>query len=125
MTTIFEGFEQFSDLSKQGLEPVKHFTGAYVDAFEKIARTNYAFAGDVVNFAVSQARLPLEVNEPKELFARQVEATKAFAELVTERANEYVALGNEFKDTTTTLINDDIVEPAKKAAEAATQAAAA
>lgn len=124
MTTFFEGFEKFSDLSKQGFEPMKHFTGAYVDAFEKIARKNYAFAGDVVEFAVTQARLPLEVSEPKELFERQVESTKAFAELMTERANEYVELGNEFKDTTTTLINDDIVEPAKKAAEAATQAAA-
>ncbi len=123
MTTFFDSFEKFGDLSKQGMEPMKHFTGAYVDAFEKLTRKNYAFAGDVVEFAVKQARLPLEVTEPKAFFEAQVEATKAFAELVTERANEYVELGNEFKDTTTTLINDDIVEPAKKAAEAVTQAA--
>ncbi|NIL94307.1 MAG: hypothetical protein GTO71_07670, partial [Woeseiaceae bacterium] len=70
-----------------------------VDTFEKLARKNYAVYGDVLDYAVSQARLPIEVTEPKELFERQAAAGKAFVELLTERANEYAELGKELKDT--------------------------
>ena len=124
MTAFFDSFDKFADLSKQGMEPVRNLTTAYVDAFEKIARKNYALAGDMVEFAVSQARLPLEIDEPKALMERQVEASKAFAELLTERAGEYVELGNELKDSTTTMLDKDFVEPVKKAAKAATKKAA-
>ena len=124
MTSFMDNFEKLNEFGKQGMEPVKHFTGAYVDAFEKITRKNYAFAGDIVDFAVQQARLPLEVSEPRELFERQIETTKAFAELVTTRSGEYVELGNDLKDATATLIDQDIVEPVKKATKAATEKAA-
>lgn len=124
MTTFVDNFEKFADLQKQGLEPIRHFSAFAVDAFEKIARQNYAFAGDILEFAVSQAKLPVEVAEPKELFEAQVAANKAFAELLTDRANQYVELGKSLKDTSTTLFEKDVVEPARKAAEAATKKAA-
>ena len=124
MTTFVENFEKFAELQKQGLEPVRDFTVFAVEAFEKVARKNYAFFGDVLEYTVAQARLPIDVSEPKELFERQVASGKAFAELLTTRANEYVELGKEFKETSSTLFEEEIVEPAKKAAEAATQKAA-
>jgi hypothetical protein len=124
MNSFVENFEKLADLQKQGLEPVRHFTEFAVDTFEKLARKNYAVCGDMVEFAVSQARLPIEVAEPKELFERQVAAGKAFAALLTDRANEYVELSNELKDTSTSLFEQDIVEPARKAAEAASEKAA-
>lgn len=124
MTSFTDNFEQFADLQKQGLEPVRNFTVFAVDAFEKLARQNYAFAGDVLEFAVAQAKLPVNVTEPKDLFERQVASSKAFAELLTDRANEYVELGKDLKETSATLFEKDIVEPAKKAAKAATQKAA-
>ena len=124
MTSFVENFEKISDLQKQGLEPIRNFTVFAVDAFEKLARQNYAFAGDILEFAVSQAKLPVNVAEPKELFEAQVASNKAFAELLTDRANQYVELGKSLKETSTTLFEKDIVEPAKKAAEAATKKAA-
>ena len=124
MTTFFDSFEKFADLSRQGVEPVRHLSNAYVDAFEKITRKQYAFAGDMVEFAVSQARLPLEVSEPREFFERQIEATKAFAELCTARANEYVELGNELRENTASLIDKDFIEPVTEAAKAAAEQAA-
>ena len=124
MTSFVENFEKFSELQKQGLEPVRDFTVFAVEAFEKIARQNYALAGDVLDFAVSQAKLPVDIAEPKELFERQVASNKAFAELLTDRANEYVELGKNLKDQSTTLFEQDVVEPVKKAAKAATQKAA-
>ena len=124
MTSFVENFEKFSDLQKQGLEPIRDFTVFAVDAFEKMVRKNYALAGDVLEFGIAQAKLPVDVAEPKELFERQVASSKAFAELLTNRANEYVQHGKEFKDTSASLFENDIVEPAKKAAKAATRKAA-
>ena len=124
MTTFVENLEKLTDLQKQGLEPVRNYTVFAVDAFEKLVRKNYEFCGDVLEYAVAQAKLPIDVSEPKELFERQIASGKAFAELLTDRANEYVELGKEIKETSTSLFEEDIVEPAKKAARAATQKAA-
>ena len=57
MTSFTENFEKLSDLQKQGLEPVRNLTSFAVEAFEKLTRQNYAFYGDVMEFAISQARL--------------------------------------------------------------------
>jgi len=124
MTTFAENFEKLSALQKEGLEPIRHFTSVAVDAFEKIARKNYAFYGDVLEYTVAQAKLPLDVSEPKELYERQVADSKAFAELVTQRANEYVELGKSFQATASDVINEDFVKPVEEAAKSATQKAA-
>ena len=124
MTTFAENFEKITELQKQGLEPVRNFAEFAVDAIEKVARKNYAFYGDVLEYYVAQAKLPVDVSEPKELFEAQVSSTRAFAELVTDRVNEYVELGKSFNETSSSLFEKDVVEPAKKAAKAATQKAA-
>lgn len=124
MTSFVENFEKMTEMQKQGLEPMRNLTTFAVEAFEKLARQNYAFCGDVLEFAVAQAKLPVDVAEPKELFERQVAQSKAFAALLTDRANEYVELGKNLKDTSVSLFENDIVEPAQKAAKAATQKAA-
>lgn len=124
MTTFAENFEKITELQKQGLEPVRNFAEFAADAFEKIARKNYAFYGDVLEFYVAQAKLPVDVAEPKELFERQVASTREFAETVTGRVNEYVELARSLNETSTSLFEQDVVEPAKKAAKAATQKAA-
>jgi hypothetical protein len=124
MTTFAENIEKITELQKQGLEPVRNFTEFAVDAFEKIARKNYAFSGDILEFYVAQAKFPVDVAEPKELFERQVASTREFAELMTDRVNEYVELGKVLNETSTSLFEKDVVEPAKKAAKAARQKAA-
>ena len=95
MTTISDNFETFSKIQKEGLEPLREFTGVVVDGFEKFARKNYALYGDVLDYTVSQARLTAEASDPKELFEAQVERNKAFGELLAERINEYVELGKD------------------------------
>jgi Phasin protein len=124
MTTFAENFEKMAELQKQGFEPVRNFAEYYVEAFETVARKNYAVAGDILEFAVVQVKLPVNFAEPKEFFERQINSTREFAELMTNRVNEYVELGKELNEKTTALFEKDIVEPAKKAAKAATQKAA-
>lgn len=124
MTTFTENFEKMTELQKQGLEPVRNFAEFAVEALETVARKNYALAGDILEFAVVQVKLPVKVAEPRELFERQIASTREFAELLTNRVNEYVELGKAFNERTTSLFERDVVEPAKKAAKAATQKAA-
>lgn len=124
MTAFNETYEKLAELQKEGLEPVRQFNGVAVEAFEQFARKNYAFFGDVLEFAVSQSKLAVNVKEPKNLFEQQVASTKEFAELVTKRAAEYVELGKSFQETTSDLIDKDFVEPVKKAAKASAKKAA-
>ncbi|NQV86185.1 MAG: phasin family protein, partial [Woeseiaceae bacterium] len=100
------------------------FQGIAVEAFEQIARKNYAFFGDVLEFAVAQTKMTIDVSEPKAMFDQQVASTKEFAELVTKRATEYVELGKSLQETTSDLIDKDFVEPVKKAAGASAKKAA-
>ena len=115
MTTFAENIEKFSDLQKQGFEPVRDFAVFAADAFEKLARKNYAVYGDVLDFAVAQAKLPIEVAEPKELLAQQIESSKALAEVLTNRANEYVELSKELRETSAALFERRVAEPTKAA----------
>ena len=70
MNAFNETFDKMTDFGTKGLEPVREFAGVAIDQFEKLARANYAMAGDVMEFAVEQARLPLTVTEPKTLIER-------------------------------------------------------
>ncbi|MCW8846067.1 MAG: phasin family protein [Gammaproteobacteria bacterium] len=115
MNTFNETFEKLTEMQKQGLEPVRQFSSIAVDLFEQIARKNYAFYGDVLEFAVAQAKLPVGATEPKAIFEEQVASTKAFAELVAERANEYVELGKSFQESAGDLVDVDFIKPAVKA----------
>jgi hypothetical protein len=125
MISFTENLEKLADMQKLGLEPVRNFSEFTVDTVEKLARKNYAIYGDILNYAISQARLSIDVSEPKELFERQVAAGKEFAELLTQRANEYVDLGKELQGTSVSLFEEDVVKPAKEAAEAVTKTAEA
>ena len=125
MISFTENLEKLADMQKLGLEPVGNFSEFTVDTVEKLARKNYAIYGDILNYAISQARLSIDISEPKELFERQVAAGKEFAELLTQRANEYVDLGKELQGTSVSLFEEDVVKPAKEAAEAVTKTAEA
>ena len=124
MTTFNDAFEKFAELQQQSAEPVRHFNTIAVQAFEQFARKNYSLWGDVLEFAVAQAKLPVDNQEPKDLFEKQLASTKEFAELMTVRAGEFVELGKSFQESTGEIINQDFVQPVKKAANGARKKAA-
>ena len=115
MNDFTENFDKIADFASQGLEPVRQFANTVVDAGEELARKNYALCGDMMEFAISQARLPLNVTDPKELVERQVEATKTFAELMSERATEYADMGKAFQKAAAEAANVDFDEKVVKA----------
>ena len=118
MNAFNDTFEKMTEFGAQGLGPVRQAANVAVDSFEKLARANYALAGEMMDFAVAQARLPLEVSEPKELVERQMAAGKAFAELVSQRMSDYVELGKELQDNLAQFVDVDAEKPAPKAKRA-------
>ncbi len=115
MNAFTDNFAKLTNFDAEALEPVRQVAGVAINGFEKLARTNYAFAGDVIEFAVAQAKLPLHVGQPAQLVERQVENGKAFAGLVSERMNEYLALGKDIQESFASVIDTEVVEPVQKA----------
>ncbi len=88
----------FADLQKktlESLEPLQDMNAVAAEAFERIARKNYDLMGDLVDYAVAQVKTPANTTNPQEAYEQRVAETKAFAEKVNVRANEYVAIAGE------------------------------
>lgn len=97
MTNVNEQINQFWSFQKEALEPMRAFNGIAADAFERVSRQNYAVLGDMLNFAVEQARLPAKASDASELFARQMEYTRAFGEQLARRTQEYLDIAGTFQ----------------------------
>jgi ferritin-like protein len=115
MNAFNDTFEKMTEFGTQGLEPVRQYAGVAIDSMEKLARANYALYGEMMEFAVAQARLPLTATDPKELIERQMESGKAFVELVSERVNDYVELGKDLQDNMAQFVDVDTAKPAARA----------
>lgn len=103
MNDLSQKLDSITTLTTQGLQPVRKFAASVVDASEELARQNYAVAGDLMEFAVAQARLPLSVSDPKALIEAQVSEARAFADLMSERVAEYAELGKAFRQAAAAL----------------------
>lgn len=92
MTTQTDPMQAFIGFQKEALEPIRAANGMAADAFERLSRQNYAVLGDVLNFAVAQARLPTSVADYTDYLAKQMEHTRAFGEQLVRRSQEYVEI---------------------------------
>ncbi|MBX2881634.1 MAG: hypothetical protein KTR32_16935 [Granulosicoccus sp.] len=111
--------EQLAEMQKktlESLEPMQNMNFVAAEAFELIARKNYDLMGDLVDYAVAQARMPAGETNLQTVYDRRIAETKAFADKVNERAAEYVALAGELGEMVT--VNATANSPAKPAAKA-------
>ena len=97
-----EQMKQFGDMQQRSLEPMRAFGAVAVDAFEQMTRKNYALVGDMIDYTVKQASLPLKGEGINETIAAQISESKAFAELMNQRSGEYMdlvnSLGGKFRE---------------------------
>ena len=85
-------FKQFADFQTRSMEPMRQFAEIATEATEQLMRKNYAVMGDWVEFAVKQAQLPLEIDNPGDLMGAQLAESKKMTETLSNRAVEYVEL---------------------------------
>ncbi|MBN8279687.1 MAG: phasin family protein [Gammaproteobacteria bacterium] len=92
MTTSRDPFAPFIGFQSEALEPLRAANGMAADAFERLSRQNYAVLGDLVNFAVEQARLPVQTTDYTQYFTHQMEHARQFGDLLVRRSQEYVEI---------------------------------
>ena len=90
-------FKQAMDMQTRTLEPMRVFAAIAADAFEQIARKNYAVVGDVLEFSTKQVHLPLSSDNLTDVTSAQVAEANAFVELMNSRATEYADLAQQFQ----------------------------
>ncbi len=121
MNTEFN--EQFAEMQKktlEGLEPMQNIGNVAAQAFERIARKNYDLMGDLVDYAVTQAKMPEGELDAQKVYDQRVAETKAFADKVNARAAEYVELAGELGE----MVSANGAAAPAKAAPAAKKTAA-
>lgn len=94
--TMNEQAKQLMDMQARSFEPVRVFAAVAVEAAEKVARQNYAVAGDVLEFSTKQAQLPLTTENLNDVASAQIAENNAFVELMNGRATEYADMAQEF-----------------------------
>jgi len=107
------------EASRKAFEPATQFNTLAAQAFERVARQQYAFAGELLEITIKQMQLPTQVKDYNELASRQVELTTQLVEKATQRSQDLVKLATEQQGELTKWFDKaaaDYAAAAKKAA---------
>lgn len=112
MSNFDDQIKQFMQFDMNAFPQMREFYASSVEAFEKLAHHNQAVMGDMIDFAVQQARLPSEVNNPADLVTKQMDATLALNQKMTERFQTYLDIARDAQVHATGVVAAEV----KKAA---------
>jgi phasin family protein len=119
MTNPTFDFNAFIDAGKKAFAPAIKLNELSAAAFERIARQQYAFAGEVLEFSLQQLQLVTTVRDINDLTSRQIELSTQFAERATQRSQDLIKLGTEHQAQLTKWFDQNVSESAKVAAKKA------
>jgi phasin family protein len=116
MTQPTFDFNAFLDAGKKAMAPAVKFSELSLSGFERIARQQYAFAGEVLEYSLKQMQLASTVRDLNDLTARQIELSTQFAERATQRSQDLIKFSSEHQAQLTKWFDQTVSEGAKKAA---------
>lgn len=119
MTSPTFDFNAFLDAGKKAFAPAAKFNELSLAGFERIARQQFAFAGEVLEFSLQQLQLASQARDINDLTARQIELSTQFAEKATQRSQDLIKLSSEHQAQMTKLFDQTVSESAKVAKKAA------
>jgi hypothetical protein len=90
-----------------------------IKAVDRIARLQYAVAGDVLESSLAQARVALEAKSPADYLAKSTELGAKFGEKIRTRTQELVTATVEAQSSVTRAAGDVGSRPAESAKKAA------
>ncbi|HEX9708211.1 MAG TPA: phasin family protein [Steroidobacteraceae bacterium] len=122
MTNPTFDFNSFIDAGKKAFAPVVKFNELSVQSFERIARQQYAFAGEMLEFSLKQLQLTSTVRDINDLTARQIELSTQFAERATQRSQDLIKLSTEHQAQLTKWFDQTVTESAQNVSESAKSA---
>lgn len=116
MSKLNEQFEKYATFQAEAFAPFRAFNDVAADTFEKLARQNYAVLGDYVEFAVDQAKLPVNVKDFNEYVGKQIDVNRTFGEKLAARAEEYADIVRTAQDKAQEVTTQATEKAVKKAA---------
>ena len=119
MTQPTFDFNAFLDAGKKAMAPAVKFSELSLAGFERIARQQYAFAGEVLEFSLQQMQLASSARDLNDLTSRQIELSTQFAERATQRSQDLIKLSTEHQAQLTKWFDQTVSESAKSAKKAA------
>ncbi len=122
MTQPTFDFNAFLDAGKKAMAPAVKFSELSLAGFERIARQQYAFAGEVLEFSLQQMQLASTARDLNDLTARQIELSTQFAERATQRSQDLIKLSSEHQAQLTKWF-DQTAQTVSESAKGAKKAA--
>ncbi len=119
MNTPTFDFSAFVDASKKAFAPAAKFNELTLQGFERVARQQFAFAGEMLEFSLQQLQLATTAKDFNDLTARQIELTTQFAEKATQRSQDLVKLSTEHQAEMSKWFDQTVTESSKTAKKAA------
>ena len=112
-------FNAFIDAGKKAFAPAIKLNELSAIAFERIARQQYAFAGEVLEFSLQQLQLASTVRDLNDLTSRQIELSTQFAERATQRSQDLLKVSTEHQAQLTKWFDQTVSESAQTVSESA------
>jgi len=119
MTNPTFDFNSFMDAGKKAFAPVVKFNELSVQSFERIARQQYAFVGEMLEYSLKQLQLTSTVRDINDLTARQIELSTQFAERATQRSQDLIKASTEHQAQLSKWFDQTVTESAQTVAESA------
>jgi phasin family protein len=107
------------DACRSAFAPVIRTQEEYFKAMDRIARLQYAAAGDVLESSLAQAHIALEAKSPGDYLAKSTELGAKLGEKLRTRTQELVSVTVEAQGSVARVAGDagaKAAESAKKAA---------
>ncbi len=122
MTQPTFDFSAFLDAGKKAMAPAVKFNELSLAGFERIARQQYAFVGEMLEFSLQQWQLASSARDINELTARQIELSTQFAERATQRSQDLFKLSTEHQAQVTKWFDQTVAETSQTVSESAKSA---
>ena len=104
---------------RNAFAPALHAQQEGLKALERLARYQYAVAGDYMDWSLTQAQAFLAAKSPSELAAKQAELGSKIGEQLRGRVQELTTITSESQSTLNQVFNEataKVAEMSKKAA---------
>jgi phasin family protein len=118
MTATYDPNAWF-DACRSAFAPVIRSQEEYIKAMDRIARLQYAVAGDVLESSLAQAHVALDAKSPGDYLAKSTELGAKLGEKLRTRTQEIVSVTVEAQGSVTRMAGDagsKVADSTKKAA---------
>ncbi len=119
MTQPTFDFNAFLDAGKKAMAPAVKLNELSLSGFERIARQQYAFVGEMLEFSLQQWQLATSSRDMNELTSRQIELSTQFAERATQRSQDLIKLSTEHQAQLTKWFDQTVSESAQTVSDSA------